>query len=46
LFGRLVQEITTDANSLSLDLSGEDAGVYLLETWNDGVRAMVKVVKQ
>ncbi|MFK7982992.1 MAG: T9SS type A sorting domain-containing protein [Saprospiraceae bacterium] len=46
LFGRLVQEITTDANSLSIDLSGEDAGVYLVETWNDGERAVVKVVKQ
>ena len=46
LYGRLVQEITTDANSLSVDLSSEDAGIYLVETWNGDVREVVKVVKQ
>jgi len=46
LFGRLVQEISTDANRLAVDLSGEDAGVYLVETWNGGERNLVKVVKQ
>lgn len=46
LYGRLVQELTTDATTLSFDLAGEDAGVYFIETWNGDVREVVKVVKQ
>jgi len=46
LYGRLVQEISTDATRLAVDLTREDAGVYLVETWNDGERNVVKVVKQ
>ncbi|GEM_PF-2198167 len=46
LYGRLVQELTTDATTISFDLAGEDAGVYLIETWNGDVREVVKVVKQ
>ena len=46
LYGRLVQELTTDASMLSFDLANEDAGVYLIETWNGDKREIVKVVKQ
>jgi len=46
LYGRLVQEIRTDGGALSFDLSGEDAGIYLIETWNGVEREVVKVMKQ
>ena len=46
LYGRLVQELTTDSAILSFDLSREDAGIYLIETWNGVEREVVKVVKQ
>lgn len=46
LYGRLVQELTMDTNVLSFDLSGEDAGVYLIESWNGEEREVIKVVKQ
>ena len=46
LYGRLVQEVRTDSTAISFDLSGEDAGIYLIETWSGNAREVVKVVKQ
>ncbi len=46
LYGRLVHELTTDTSMLALDLANEDAGIYLIETWNGDKREVVRVVKQ
>ncbi len=46
LFGRLVQEQVVKSERTSINLQGEDAGIYLIETWDGTNRATQKIIKQ
>lgn len=46
LFGRLVEEKVVNTTRTNIDLSGEDAGIYLIETFDGVNRAIQKIIKQ
>ena len=46
LYGRIVQKMVLTSDTAQLDLSSEDAGIYIVE-WSNGVeRATTKVIKK
>ena len=46
LFGRLIEEKTVNTARTNIDLSSEDAGIYLIETWDGTNRIVQKLIKQ
>ena len=46
LYGRLVQEKVVNEMRTNIDLSSEDAGIYLIETFDGTNRAVQKIIKQ
>jgi len=46
LFGRLIQEMVVDTEQMTIDLSTEDAGIYLIEAWDGPNQQVQKIIKQ
>lgn len=46
LFGRLIEEKVVNAERTNVDLSAQDAGIYLIETFDGTNRMVQKIIKQ
>jgi len=46
MYGRVVKELTVKSTAVPVDLTSEDAGIYMVEWQSGGAREMIRVIKQ